>query len=82
MIKTKYIEGNELPYSIQIDHLHGAGRSPAFATIAALRVGCVIPAGCKDRGEAASYLFFFYNSPDNRERLIHILEKDTFEEGG
>ena len=80
MIKTKYIEDNELPYSIQIDNLQGAGRSPAGATIAALRVGCVIPAGCKDRGEAANYLFFFYNYPAYRTVLIHILEKNTFDQ--
>jgi len=84
MIKTKYVEGDELPYRIQIDNLRGAGISPAKAALAALSVGSKIPAGCRDRQEAAGHLFWNYQTSYEWRQLIHILSKDTFDplEGG
>lgn len=78
MIKTKYIKGDELPYRIEIDRLSGAGISPAEAAMAALRAGGKIPAGCGDSGEAASYIFWNYQTNSSWVELIRILEKDSF----
>lgn len=78
MIKTKYIKGDELPYRIEIDRLSGAGTSPATAAMAALSVGGKIPGGCRDRDEAAGYIFWNYQTSFEWKRLIHILSKDTF----
>lgn len=79
MIKTEIIEGDELPFRIQIDELHGAGTSPSEAVMAALSAGGKIPAGMRDKKDVARIIFWKYEYNIDWSYLIHVLKKDTFE---
>jgi len=80
MIKTKIIKDHELPFRIQIDKLQGASTTPAGAVMAALSAGRKIPKGMRDREVAGWYIFWNYEPKPDRDRLIHILNKNTFKE--
>ena len=84
MLITKSIEeGDELPYRIKIDNLHGMGVSPARAVMAALSVGKEIPAGLRNSEEAAEHIYKervdgnYHDSSDWTE-VIRILNENSF----
>ena len=77
-MKTSIVTDSVLPYRIEIDKLRGSGDSPSRATMAALSAGKRIPAGTRDRKEAASYIFWNYESNPDWVELISTLERDEF----
>jgi len=70
MIKFEYIEGNELPYRVNIDGVLGAGTTEKGAIMAALSVGRFIPKGCRDPKKAGWHLF--WNTEFNIDQIILI----------
>ncbi len=79
MIKLLEIVEGELPYRIEFDELSGASVSPSGAVIVALSAGGKIPRGLRDRNAVAGYLLWHYEANPDWVKLIHILEKDTFD---
>jgi len=76
MLKFDYVEGDELPHRVQIDHLHGAGQTKSDAVVAALSVGNVIPPELgDDKGAIAAYLFWNYPGDHDWLELICVLEE-------
>ena len=73
------IVAGELPYRVEIDNLRGASETPAGAVVAALSAGHKIPSGKRNPKGVANYLFWNYEANPDWARLIHILEKNTFD---
>ena len=74
MIKTEFIENDELPYRIIMDkRFHGAGINPKDAVMALLRVGNFIPKDCKNYNRAKSHLFWYYEINNGWNFLIQVL---------
>jgi len=84
MLKTEINLKADLPYSIRLSNegniVHGIGKTPATAAMAALSVGKMIPSGLRDKDEAARIIFWDFKPSSDWSRLIHILKNDTFEE--
>jgi len=65
MLKFRYINGDELPYRVEFNNVHGAGITEKKAILAALSVGKFIPTGCRDPKKAGWHLFWNYEfNPD------------------
>lgn len=77
-MKIEYIEGDELPFRIDIDgNLKGAGTTPSLAIMAALSVGNKIPKGRRDCDAAIEHLTKHNEMSDNLHQMIIILRKNT-----
>jgi hypothetical protein len=76
MLNFTYIENDELPHRVVIDHLHGAGQTRSDAVVAALSAGNVFPPELRgDKKAIAAYLFWNYRANPDWVELIHILEE-------
>ena len=78
LIAKSVKKGDELPYRIEIGHLHGAAITPAKAVIAALRVGKEIPSEVRNPEEAVIFLLGGPRASDWKE-VIDILVENSFE---
>ena len=73
MIKFDYIDGDELPFRVQINTSFGAGVTEQKAIMAALRVGKYIPERCKDYRRVITHLFWNYEVNDDWNIIIQKL---------
>jgi len=71
--------GTELPYSIEIDKLHGVGYCPASAVMAALSVGKKIPSGMRDKEKSVSHILKTYPIDKDWSTLINIIKENKFD---
>ena len=78
----EFIHGDELPYRVQVDRLHGAGVEPRQAICAALSAGGKIPIGMRDGPSAAAYIFWNYEANPAWLELIKALESNEFPKKG
>ena len=78
MNRFETLEGNELPYRVEIDNLKGAGTTPVGAICAALSVGHKIPTGMRDGKATARYVFWHYDANPAWVELIRALERNEF----